>query len=152
MNEKIFLNQAIELCEQNIDSTFHNITMLSNISSLIYNSFSNLNWAGFYLVENNNLVLGPFQGKVACSFILYGKGVCGTCLEKKESIYVENVHEFPGHIACDSASNSELVIPIIVNEMVIGVLDIDSFLFNRFNKEEIQLLKELVNILSKYYK
>lgn len=98
------------------------------------------NWVGFYLVDqvNHNLVLGPFQGKVACVRIPFDKGVCGHCYTEKRTIYVEDVHQFPGHIACDSATNSELVIPIIQEEKVVALLDIDSISYNRFSKAEIE--------------
>ena len=123
------------------------IALLSNTSAFIYNTISDLNWAGFYLVKDNELVLGPFQGKPACMRIKYGDGVCGTALKERETMVVENVHEFRGHIACDSASNSEIVVPVFRDGQVIGVLDIDSPLFSRFKDEEKQFFEELVWVL-----
>ena len=123
------------------------IALLSNTSAFIYNTVSDLNWAGFYLVKDNELVLGPFQGKPACTRIKYGDGVCGTALKERETMVVENVHEFQGHIACDSASNSEIVVPVFRDGQVIGVLDIDSPLFSRFKDEEKQFFEELVWVL-----
>ena len=123
------------------------IALLSNTSAFIYNTVSDLNWAGFYLVKDNELVLGPFQGKPACTRIKYGDGVCGTALKERETMVVENVHEFQGHIACDSASNSEIVVPVFRDGKVIGVLDIDSPLFSRFKDEEKQFFEELVWVL-----
>ncbi len=123
------------------------IPVLANASALIYDSLENLNWAGFYLIDNESLLLGPFQGKVACIRIEIGKGVCGTAVKKNETLVVDNVHEFPGHIACDCASNSEIVIPIRKNGEVIGVLDIDSPMLNRFTNEDKEGLENFVNVL-----
>ena len=123
------------------------IALLSNTSAFIYNTVSDLNWAGFYLVKDNELVLGPFQGEPACTRIKYGDGVCGTALKERETMVVENVHEFQGHIACDSASNSEIVVPVFKDGKVIGVLDIDSPLFSRFKDDEKQFFEELVWVL-----
>lgn len=124
------------------------IANLSNAAALLYQYLPDINWAGFYLWKNNELVLGPFQGKVACMHIPYGKGVCGTCMKELKTQRVENVHEFPDHIACDSASNSEIVIPMIVKDQIIGVLDIDSPLFSRFNEVDEAYLTEFVHILT----
>ena len=110
-----------------------------------------LNWAGFYLVRNDELVLGPFQGKAACVIIPKGKGVCGTAFEEDRVQRVEDVHKFKGHIACDSASNSEIVVPIHNNGKVVGVLDIDSPLFDRFSEEDekglVSLVKKLEEVI-----
>ncbi len=108
-----------------------------------------MNWVGFYLVEEGSLVLGPFQGMPACVRIPNGRGVCGTALEQAETIRVANVHQFPGHIACDAASQSEIVIPIIINGTVFGVLDIDSPEVDRFTKDEQVLLEQFVKELEK---
>jgi GAF domain-containing protein len=124
------------------------IANLSNAAALLYQYLPDINWAGFYLWKNNELVLGPFQGKVACMHIPYGKGVCGTCIKELKTQRVENVHEFPGHIACDGASNSEIVIPMIVKDQIIGVLDIDSPIFSRFNEVDEAYLTEFVHILT----
>lgn len=131
------------------ESSNNFIPVLSNVSALIYDGLDNLNWAGFYLVKDENLLLGPFQGKVACVNIEKGKGVCGTAYALDETQLVDNVHEFPGHIACDSASNSEIVIPIHHNNKVVGVLDIDSPLLNRFTNEDKSGLEKLVEELEK---
>jgi L-methionine (R)-S-oxide reductase len=122
------------------------IANAANFSSLLYHSLPDVNWAGFYLLRHNELVLGPFQGRPACVRIAMGKGVCGTAAELKQTVVVENVHEFPGHIACDSASNSEIVVPLVMNGKLIGVLDLDSPLFSRFDGEDAKGLDELVKV------
>lgn len=127
----------------------HKISNLANASSLLFNTLKDLNWAGFYLLEGKTLILGPFQGKTACIEIPVGKGVCGTSVQKRETVLVKNVHEFPGHIACDSASNSEIVIPIFNGDSIYGVLDIDSPVIARFNEEDKDGLEEFVRILEK---
>ena len=106
-----------------------------------------LNWVGFYIMREGKLVVGPFQGKVACIHIEIGKGVCGTAAKEKTVMRVDNVHEFPGHIACDSASNSEIVLPIFKDGQVIAVLDIDSPRYNRFTKEDETGLKKIADLL-----
>lgn len=128
------------------------IANLANASALLYQSLGNINWAGFYLYDSvhNELVLGPFQGKVACMHIAMNKGVCGTSAFKKETLRIDDVHQFPGHIACDCASNAEIVIPIIVNEQLYGVLDIDSPIYNRFNNHDQVYLEQFVEILKKH--
>ncbi len=120
---------------------------LANASALLYQALTDINWAGFYLMQDGKLVLGPFQGKPACVEIQVGFGVCGTAVQQDEIMLVENVHEFPGHIACDSASNSEIVIPMHKGGEIVGVLDIDSPVLARFDKEDEQGLAELVRIL-----
>lgn len=124
----------------------HRIANMANASALLYDTLEDLNWAGFYLMENGILVLGPFQGKTACIEIRVGKGVCGTAVERDEIMLVEDVHQFPGHIACDSASNSEIVLPIHANGEIIGVLDIDSPSLARFDEEDREGLAEFVRI------
>ncbi|MBO5256133.1 MAG: GAF domain-containing protein [Clostridia bacterium] len=131
------------------DGVPHPIANLANASALLYQTLDNLNWAGFYLMENGQLVLGPFQGKTACIEIPVGRGVCGTAVARGETILVKNVHEFPGHIACDSASNSEIVVPIRKNGEIIGVFDIDSPLLGRFTEDDQAGLEEFVRILEK---
>ena len=125
---------------------------LSNASALLMDSLPDLNWAGFYLMRNGQLVVGPFQGKPACIHIAIGKGVCGTAVERNDTIVVENVHRFPGHIACDSASNSEIVVPIHGRDAtsVIAVLDIDSPKLNRFTPEDRHGLERFVRLLEDY--
>ena len=142
-----FLKQLESLCE----GTKNNVSLLSNASALLNEEMDNINWVGFYLYENGKLILGPFQGKVACLEIAIGKGVCGTAYEKKSLINVANVHEFPGHIACDSASNSELVIPLTYEGTQYGVLDIDSPILSRFTIQDEEILQEAANIISKYF-
>lgn len=132
-----------------INGVPHKTANLANASALLYNTLDGLNWAGFYLLENDTLVLGPFQGKPACIEIPIGKGVCGTAAAKGETVVVANVHEFPGHIACDGASNSEIVIPLLENGKVVGVLDIDSPLFSRFSPEDKEGLEKFAAILQK---
>ncbi|MBQ4591320.1 MAG: GAF domain-containing protein [Clostridia bacterium] len=127
----------------------HPIANLANASALLFQTLDGLNWAGFYLMENGILVLGPFQGKTACIEIPVGKGVCGTAVARGETVLVKNVHEFPGHIACDSASNSEIVVPVHKNGEIIGVLDIDSPLIGRFTEEDQAGLEEFVRILER---
>jgi L-methionine (R)-S-oxide reductase len=122
------------------------IANAANFSSLLYHSLPDLSWAGFYLQKDGELVLGPFQGQPACVRIAIGKGVCGTAAEQRQTILVDNVHEFPGHIACDSASNSEIVVPLVDREQLIGVLDLDSPLFARFDDEDARGLNELAEI------
>ena len=125
---------------------------LSNASALLMDFLPDLNWAGFYLMRNGQLVVGPFQGKPACIHIAIGKGVCGTAVEQNDTIVVENVHRFPGHIACDSASNSEIVVPIHDRngKSVIAVLDIDSPKLNRFSSEDRNGLERFVRLLEDY--
>ena len=123
------------------------IPVLSNASALIYDAMEDLNWAGFYLMNKGSLLLGPFQGKVACIRIALGKGVCGTAAGNDETLVVPNVHEFPGHIACDCASNSEIVVPIHKDGKVVGVLDIDSPNLNRFSEEDKLGLEKFVKAL-----
>lgn len=123
------------------------IANLSNISACIYDYLDYINWAGFYLVKDNQLVLGPFQGKPACIRIPIGKGVCGTCVQLKKSLCVPDVHQFAGHIACDSASNSELVLPIFNHGKVVAVLDLDSPKLNRFSQEEKRNFEKIADYI-----
>jgi len=131
--------------------TKYEISVLSNASALLNSYLEDVSWVGFYLLKNNELILGPFQGRIACTNIPVGKGVCGTAILKLETQIVKNVHEFEGHIACDSRSNSEIVIPIFVHSKPYGVLDIDSTSFQRFTQEdgkELSLfLKEITKVL-----
>lgn len=120
---------------------------LANASALLWEHLEKINWAGFYIMEEGKLVLGPFQGKTACIVIPVGKGVCGTAVAENATQLVADVHEFPGHIACDSASNSEIVVPIHVKGKVWGVLDIDSPEFGRFTEKDREGLEQFVQIL-----
>ena len=140
---KLLKNQLISLAEEETNY----LPLLSNASALIFEGLTDLNWVGFYLMNKGSLLLGPFQGKVACIRIPLGKGVCGTAAAKNETILVDNVHEFPGHIACDGASNSEIVIPIHYNGEVAGVLDIDSPKFSRFSETDRLGLEGFVRAL-----
>lgn len=124
------------------------IPNLSNASALLAGALSNINWAGFYLMNNNELLLGPFQGKPACIHIPLGKGVCGTAAAECQTQLVPDVHEFPGHIACDSASRSEIVVPMCLNGKLVGVLDIDSPVKGRFDKQDQDGLEEFARILT----
>jgi len=124
------------------------IANLANAAALLFWNLPAINWAGFYLLKDHELVVGPFQGKIACVRIRLGKGVCGNAAEKRQTFVVTNVHEFPGHIACDSASNSEIVIPIIKDDLLIGVLDIDSPEFGRFDDTDKTELEKFVQILT----
>ena len=139
----LLVNQLVALME----GVPHLVTNLSNAAALLYDSLDGLNWAGFYLMRQGKLILGPFQGKPACTEIPVGKGVCGTAVAENKTQRVPNVHDFPGHIACDSASNSEIVIPIRVKDRVVGVLDIDSPLFDRFSQDDQTELEEFVRVL-----
>lgn len=125
------------------------IANMANCSACLYQALPDLNWVGFYLYkeEINELVLGPFQGKPACMHIAYGKGVCGICIKERSIQRVEDVHAFPGHIACDADSRSEIVFPIYQNDTFIGVLDIDSPILKRFDEEDEQGLASVVKIL-----
>ena len=125
------------------------VPALANASALLWQSLEDINWAGFYLVRDGHLVLGPFQGKVACIHIEKGKGVCGTAWDKDETHLVPDVHFFPGHIACDSASNSEIVVPLHQGGEVFGVLDIDSPSFSRFTEEDKGGLERFALILER---
>lgn len=125
------------------------VPMMANVSAMIYDALPDLNWAGFYIVKDGVLLLGPFQGKVACVRIEKGKGVCGTAWEQDTVQLVPDVHAFPGHIACDSASNSEIVVPLHCGSDVAAVLDIDSPKFDRFSEDDRDGLVKLVQTLEK---
>ncbi|MGQ4665975.1 GAF domain-containing protein [Metabacillus halosaccharovorans] len=126
------------------------IANLSNASALLNQFLEDINWVGFYLLKEDQLVLGPFQGLPACVRIPLGRGVCGTAAEKKETLRIADVHQFPGHIACDAASNSEIVVPLVSDGKVIGVLDIDSPSKNRFNEQDQTFLEEFVDVLMEH--
>ncbi len=130
-----------------IENTPYRTANLANASAVLADALKDINWVGFYLMQNGKLVLGPFQGKVACVEISVGKGVCGAAVERREIVRVENVHKFPGHIACDSASNSEIVVPLMKNGEVLGVLDIDSPLLARFTEEDEAGLARIGKVL-----
>ena len=143
MTDYSLLNQTLSalLCGKHI------IADLANASALLWENLEDVNWAGFYLLEGETLVLGPFQGKSACIEIPLGRGVCGTAAASGKTQLVPNVHEFEGHIACDGASNSEIVIPLFKNGQVVGVLDIDSPSFSRFDESDREGLEEFARII-----
>jgi L-methionine (R)-S-oxide reductase len=122
------------------------IANAANCAALLYHALPDLNWAGFYFLKEGQLVLGPFQGSPACVRIEVGKGVCGTAAELRQTIVVDNVHEFPGHIACDGASNAEIVVPLIRDGVLLGVLDLDSPSLARFDDEDARGLNEVAEI------
>lgn len=146
MNKQLIIKQLKALISDENDT----IAILSNTSAYLNEILDNINWVGFYLYKNNELVLGPFQGKVACSHIPLDKGVCGKCASTLEIQRVKNVHEFSGHIACDTNSQSEIVLPILINNKLYGVLDIDSPIINRFSEDDQVLLEEIIKVLSYY--
>ncbi len=122
---------------------------MANLSALLFEELPEVNWAGFYLLKGQDLVVGPFQGKPACTRIGPGKGVCGAAAAKRDSVVVENVNEFPGHIACDARSKSEIVVPMIKDGRLLGVLDVDSAMLARFDDEDRTGLEEIVRLLLK---
>lgn len=134
------------------DEDYELMTVLSNTSAIIYQLYDNINWVGFYLLKNDILHLGPFQGKPACMKIPLNKGVCGYSARNKKSIIVNDVHNFEGHIACDSASNSELVIPIIINNTLFGLLDIDSPSLNRFTDDDLLMFQTIIDSIIPHIK
>jgi L-methionine (R)-S-oxide reductase len=140
---ELLIQQAKALIEGEPDL----IANLANVAALIWQSLPDLNWAGFYLWKGNELVLGPFQGKPACVRIGYGKGVCGTAVARKATIVVEDVDQFPGHIVCDSASRSEIVVPMLRGGEILGVLDIDSPNLGRFDDADRDGLEKLIEVV-----
>ena len=130
-----------------IEQNEYEMTILSNTSALLNDYLEKINWVGFYLFKGNELILGPFQGHPACTNIPLNKGVCGKCATDQKTIVVKNVHEFPTHIACDSASNSEICVPIFKNGEFYGLLDIDSPFLNRFDEIDQLNLEEIVKII-----
>ena len=138
------MNQQMEALAEGVD---YEISLLANAAALLYHTLDDLNWAGFYLMRDGLLKLGPFQGEVACLRISVGKGVCGTAVAEDKTQRVKDVHQFSGHIVCDARSNSEIVIPIHVGGRIYGVLDIDSPVLDRFSLEDQAGLEEFVKIL-----
>ena len=119
----------------------------ANLAALLFHSLTDINWVGFYFLKDGDLVLGPFQGKPACTRIPLGRGVCGTAAQRRETVMVPKVHDFPGHIACDAASNSEIVVPLISANNLIGVLDVDSPVLSRFDEMDRRGLESLATLL-----
>ena len=144
------MNELLNQIKSVVDKDIPLISNLSNIASLLF-KMENVNWAGFYIKEGETLYLGPFQGDVACTTIPIGKGVCGTALKTKESIIVQDVNKFKGHIACSSLSKSEIVVPVIVDNEVKMVIDIDSPIYNRFHQEELIFLQEVASLIKTLY-
>jgi len=145
MNYELLCAQLNALTED----VSNEISNLSNAAALLWQELDRINWAGFYKMEKGALVLYPFQGKPACTYIPVGKGVCGTAVAENRTQLVKNVHEFPGHIACDCASNSEIVVPVHVNGEIWGVLDIDSPELGRFTEDDQEGLEKFVKVLEK---
>ena len=146
MNNYPFLVKQIETL---LDKSDKEVSKLANASALLFTELNDVSWVGFYFIEKDYLYLGPFQGKVACTNIPINKGVCGKCAREKKTILVKNVHEFEGHIACDSASNSEIVIPLFNNNELYAVLDIDSTSLNRFTLEDQVGLENIVKAIER---
>ncbi len=140
---RLLFSQMKALLEEERDVTAN----LSNASALLNEALEHINWVGFYIMKNGRLLLGPFQGKVACVHIAVGKGVCGTAVLENKTQLVLDVHEFPGHIACDSASNSELVIPLRSKGRIVGVLDIDSPIISRFDSLDASELEKIAGVI-----
>lgn len=149
MTSSTFYSQLTAQARSLLEGERDMIANMANISALLFNQMDDVNWAGFYLYKEDQLVLGPFQGQPACIRIPMGKGVCGTAAATNTVQRIEDVHQFEGHIACDAASNSEIVIPIVVNNQLIGVLDIDSPNLSRFTAEDEAGLCEIVGVLSR---
>ena len=145
------MEELLNALESLIDKDLPLVSNLSNASALL-NKLENINWCGFYIVEGDALVLGPFQGDVACLKISFGKGVCGAAYQEKRTIIVDNVNLFPGHIACSALSKSEIVTPIMVNGEVKAVIDIDAPIFNRFNEKDRLFLEKFASILAPLFK
>lgn len=145
MDKNTLLTQLEALLSAETDP----VANMANTAALVYNGLAGLNWAGFYLLKEGVLVLGPFQGKPACVRISVGRGVCGTAVQLRKTVLVPDVHQFPGHIACDSASQSEVVVPLIKNGAILGVLDIDSPRKGRFSQEDQMFFEKVAEILLK---
>ncbi|MCM1057795.1 MAG: GAF domain-containing protein [Firmicutes bacterium] len=140
-------NMLVKQCSSLLEGEAHPLPALANTAALLFENMEALNWAGFYLLESGSLMLGPFQGKAACIRIPVGKGVCGTAAALDRAVLVEDVHQFPGHIACDSNSSAELVLPIHYGGQVIGVLDLDSPVKSRFTEADRAGLQGIVDLL-----
>ena len=148
METKTDYTALCQRLEALIQGVPYNVANLANASALLWQELADINWAGFYTLEGSTLILGPFQGKPACIEILVGRGVCGTAVAENKTQLVSDVHAFPGHIACDSASNSEIVVPIHKNGQIWGVLDIDSPSLQRFTEEDRIGLEKVAEIIS----
>jgi len=144
-NKNKFYQTLIEELQYHLDQYW--FTNLSQVSALLFDHLPRINWVGFYLYKDQELILGPYQGKPACMRIKLGRGVCGTSAEQKKTIIVANVDEFPGHIACDSASRSEIVVPLFLNDRLIGILDVDSPELDRFDQSDADGLRLLTDVV-----
>ena len=149
VNKTEFYQQLVEQTNALICDEIDPIANMANISALLFDALDQVNWVGFYRVIKEQLVLGPFQGKVACIRIPLGKGVCGTAAQTKVTQRISDVHQFDGHIACDATSNAEIVIPVQLNGDIIAVLDIDSTAFDRFDQADQEGLEAIVNVFEK---
>lgn len=147
MKDNLIISQAKQLIDLAGTSKHKDITIFANISSLIFYNFENINWAGFYYVDDDKFILGPFQGKTACTNIPISKGMLGKCLKLQDVLVVKDVHQEKEHIACDSASNSELIIPIWKNDKIILLLDIDSINFDNFKEDDIETLEAISKLI-----
>ncbi len=150
-NQNIESKQLLDQLQALLDHETDWIAVLCNTSAWLNLVLDRINWVGFYLLKEETLILGPFQGKPACFRIPVGKGVCGTAVIQRQTQRVADVHQFPGHIACDSASRSELVCPIFYEKKVLGVLDIDSFLLNRFDRQDQWFMEQVAELLGRHY-
>ncbi|MBS1018425.1 GAF domain-containing protein [Gluconobacter cerinus] len=146
---RLTVEDLVETVESVVASETDQIANMANIAALLFEALPDINWAGFYLFKDDQLVLGPFQGRLACTRIPLGKGVCGTVAHQKTTLVVPDVHAFPGHIACDAASASEIVVPILHDGNLIGVLDIDSPVKNRFDAEDQAMIEKIVSAFEK---
>lgn len=135
-------NLELEQLRALLETERNPIANLANASSFLYNTMNQLNWLGFYLIDGDELILGPFQGKVACTRIRVGQGVCGNAVKLEKTMKIDDVHQFAGHIACDSASNSEVVVPLWKDNQIVGVLDVDSPYQARFSNQDVQFLEK----------
>jgi GAF domain-containing protein len=142
------LKSGLNLLEQQPNLT----SFLANAAAFLNESLENINWVGFYLYDGSNLTVGPFQGKVACSIIELGSGVCGTAAKQRKTIVVKDVAEFKGHIVCDVNSKSEVVVPILINGLLFGVLDVDSPIYDRFDQQTVDFLEKFVEIMVRLIK
>ncbi|OAG74256.1 histidine kinase [Gluconobacter japonicus] len=149
---RLTVEDLLPTVESVVSSETDMIANMANIAALLFEALPDINWSGFYLSKEDQLVLGPFQGRLACTRIPFGKGVCGTVAEQKITLVVPDVHAFPGHIACDAASESEIVIPVLKNGALVGVLDIDSPIKDRFQETDRVLLEKIVSALEKTLK
>jgi L-methionine (R)-S-oxide reductase len=141
--------ELLSIAHALLESQPNTLSALSNASAFIYENINDLNWIGFYLYDGNQLTVGPFQGKVACSTIPLGKGVCGEAALKNQTMVIKNVHEHKNHITCDENSNSEVVVPIFINHTLYGVLDVDSPIIGRFDKDIVSFFEDFVKLLIK---